>query len=124
MNDNTAKILTELADKFGTTVAHLWGVLVRQAYISAIGDVLLSLALLVVTVIWYRIVRRHTTRVDNGYGFKRADWDDEMGVALAWILCGFFLGATIIAGVLAVQSVVTAIFNPEYYALSQIFSGK
>jgi len=44
MNEDTIKLIRDLAEKFGTTSEHLWAVMVRQALISSIGEVV-SLAL-------------------------------------------------------------------------------
>ena len=44
MNEATAKLIEELAAKLGTTAEHLWGVLVRQAPISATVSAALTLA--------------------------------------------------------------------------------
>ena len=44
MNDQTVQLLRELAEKFGTTTEHLWGVLIKQAYISGVGDLITSIA--------------------------------------------------------------------------------
>lgn len=35
MNEQTEKLLREIAAKIGTTGEHLWGVLIQQAYIRA-----------------------------------------------------------------------------------------
>ena len=40
MNDQTLELIRDLAEKLGTTTEHLWGVLVTQAYISGVGDVI------------------------------------------------------------------------------------
>lgn len=38
MNEETSKLIRELADKLGTTAEHLWSVLVKQAPISSATD--------------------------------------------------------------------------------------
>lgn len=45
MDERTEKLLRELADKFGTTVDHLWSVLVHQAPINATVDCVAVLSL-------------------------------------------------------------------------------
>ena len=40
MNDQTLELIRDLAEKLGTTTEHLWGVLMTQAFISGIGDVI------------------------------------------------------------------------------------
>jgi len=39
MNDKLQNVLAELAAKFGTSVDHLWGVMLKQAVLSGIGSI-------------------------------------------------------------------------------------
>jgi len=46
MNENTAKLIEQLAQKLGTTSEYLWGVLLKQASISATVTLLKTIAIL------------------------------------------------------------------------------
>lgn len=48
MNDNTRQLLEQLAVKLGTTVEHLWGVLIRQAPVSGLISILGYIAVIAV----------------------------------------------------------------------------
>lgn len=122
IDDKTAELIKSLASKLGTTADHLWGVLVHQAPITATVDVLTSIAFIVVTVIWMRTVAKKTKTppetVDDRY--PRAEWDDDVAVFFSWlsvailtVLCAVFVSV-------ALQEAATALFNPEYWAMSQL----
>ncbi len=118
MNDKLQNILADLAEKFGTTVDHLWTIMVRQAMISGIMDIINILFILGVTVvyskflIWY--LRNQKDLDDNEfmYGFL---------CPLVMILGG--VGTIMLIGVgltANIYDLITAFGNPEYWALHQI----
>ena len=113
MDDKTLEALTALAHKLGTTAEYLWGVLVKQAPISGVLDLAVIAAWAAACVWLVRLVRRKTAGDDPA-------WDDETGRVFAWI--GTWLACILAAviGSLSVAGAVTAIVNPEYWALRQI----
>jgi hypothetical protein len=107
MNELTP-FLETLAAKLGTTTQYLWGVLVKQAAISGVADCFWAVFFLVVSILsaW---AARWLIKNDSG----------EDGLVL---FCG---AAAIIAFVIAGANVyfaVTALVNPEYWALKEILS--
>lgn len=108
MNEQTGKLIRELADRLGTTAEHIWGVLVRQALISGITNLIVCAAWCVFIAWGYRLLRR-----------KTKGWETE-GLALAWSLwCIVAISMIIIAGC-SLESIVAALINPEYWALKQV----
>ena len=117
MNEQTDKLIRDLAEKLGTTTEHLWRVLVKQAPISAIT----KLGLLVVVAIgilglvkafWFSFQK-----------FKKADYGCEEG----WVGCCVACVVLIIAGLVFTLMALTDLdlilagfFNPEYWAFKQI----
>jgi len=61
MSEELNKQLAELANKLGVSVEHLWGVLIKQAYIdgiSSLATVLVCLLLVIVIVYAFLYFRR------------------------------------------------------------------
>lgn len=54
MNEQVLALLTQLAEKLGTTVEHLWSVLVKQAFISTTVNLLIYSLLLILGFVLYR----------------------------------------------------------------------
>jgi len=108
MDDKTQELIKNLADKLGTTAEHLWGVLVKQAPISAATDV----AVFVVAIVLWSIAYKRLVK-----------WEPEGDGMLkdaAWF--GFWVVTVIIGVALACDAVaiVSAFVNPEYWALRQL----
>lgn len=112
MNENTEKLIRELADKLGTTAEHLWEILIRQAPISALTDTIvfgLSIAILPFAC-W--LLLKFMEKLD-----------EEFHYFIAVILTGTASVACLIViiGYIMTLSVTIAGFaNPEYWALKQI----
>jgi hypothetical protein len=104
-------LIRELAEKFGTTVEHLWGVLVRQAIIMGVSDCFF-IGLLMVAMLWsYKFIQNKYDDIEWGVG--RSELLIVWGIAM--------IVSTFLIGVLG-TSAVTALLNPEYWALNQLFS--
>lgn len=109
MNEQTQKLIEQLASKLGVTVEHLWGVLIHQAPISS-GIWALEVVLGIIT---------------GGVMLKKSitllKQDDEDGLAIG-LVCGgvvLVLFAVIFMAVYSDQ-IMAGFFNPEYWALRQI----
>ena len=115
MNAQATEILTVLAEKLRTPIEHLWDVLVAQAKVDACTTIFTLLFLYAVAgaLAW-------ASRLCFA-NFDRIQRDDmEPLAAMAW--GGFFLAVCValVYTVAAVPDVVTALTNPEYWALKQI----
>jgi len=111
MDEKTEKLVRELADKLGTTTEHLWGVLIKQAPISASVDLAMSFIIVIITVVLFNMMKRVTEDADDKL-------DPE--VFFGWMGFGmFFIIATLIFSS-SPEMVVAGFFNPEYWALKQI----
>ena len=111
-------LLEKLADKLGTTVEKLWGAMIKQAPISAAIELVTSIFLIVASIIIIRFVQKKTTELINEY---HAAWEEE-GAFLAWVATGILVIMTLYAVMFAFSNIVTALLNPEYWALSKIIS--
>lgn len=121
MNEQTEKLIRELADKLGTTAEHLWGVLIRQAGISGTINLLVCAAWCALLVWGYKLVRRKTTVPPESEKDKypHAEWEDE-GMAIAWAIWGIGTVITALTVGCNLEYIIGALANPEYWALKQI----
>ena len=112
MNDKALELLNRLAEKFGTTVEHLWGVLIKQAPISAVSEMVMTLIFAIVWMWTIRFVHIKTTASEEPW--------DEMETTLAWGMVVSFGLILMINIYCTVTSSLTAFLNPEYWALKQL----
>lgn len=115
MNEQTEKLIRELAEKLGTTVDHLWGVLVRQAPIDGCASIISWLFIAALIAGMFFFVR---------YGFRRAETCVGGGWAIASVMMAFVAAILAIALVVIVctdlSTTIAAFKNPEYWALKQL----
>jgi hypothetical protein len=121
MNDKTLELLTRLADKFGTTVDHLWGVLVKQASLEAVTEILLAIAVVALWLWAFRFVTAKTktpaeTPEDR---YPHAEWRNEVAF-VAWLIVAVGLLIALVQVSIATTTGITALLNPEYWALKQL----
>ena len=119
--ENYAEILQALADKFGTTVEHLWGVLIKQAAISATVDIVILIILASMFILCFLFVQKKTMKPIQVYGesYKNAEWREENAFA-AWLILGIFGLIVLLYGFDSIRGIIAGIFNPEYWALNKI----
>jgi heme/copper-type cytochrome/quinol oxidase subunit 2 len=116
MDDKTLQaLLTALAQNLGTTVEHLWGVILWQVRVTAITEIVLFLLAVVACCLWYRIVRRKTTEDPE----TRKEWDD-CGGELAWVSVPVSWLALFLVLCFKSSWWIAAFFNPEYAALRDL----
>jgi len=117
MTEKTELLLQQLADKLGVTIDHLWTVMINQAKY----DVLISSIqmLFMIAFIWttIKLHLRFCKEPKEGYSiyseYDEAAWLPMMFAGItSMILLIFFLNGF--------NDFITAIFNPEYWALTRI----
>ena len=97
------ELLVKFAEKLGTTVEHLWGVLIAQAPIKATVNTLwFAVAYGALALLW-----RATSRLDE---------HDEPRFVSRMAVIG---GAALVTLILATEAsnIVSAFVNPEFWAL-------
>lgn len=120
MNDKTLDLLTRLADKFGTTVEHLWGVLIKQAAITAVAEIVMAMVMVAAWVWMFRFVRGKTTeKPETNDRYAQAEWEQD-GALIAWIVVSIAALITCLQIYEALTTGATALLNPEYWALKQV----
>ncbi len=113
MNEQTEKMIRELAEKLGTTTEHLWGVLLAQAPVAGVWSAMAAMGYVIgavlVTIIAYKVVRHL--------------WEVEREEVLAWftgVVCLIWFVICCIGFSSYIYDAVTAFYNPEYWALQNI----
>ncbi len=108
-------VLGILAERFGSTVEHLWSLMIRQAYIEGITMLLFIVALTFVT---FRAFKWFTT-VATVHPDTHSMTESDTGITVVGGFCLWFLW---LAAAINFTSMLTALINPEFYALKQVFS--
>ena len=123
MDEKTLLALTALAQKLGTTAEYLWGVLIKQAAVTGVTNIIEMSVWLAIAIAWGVLTYRKTRKVlpegAGPYSCASAEWEEEAAF-FAW-LGAFLLAVTAaIVACVGVSDSVAAFLNPEYWALKQI----
>ena len=109
--EQMAKTLELLAAKLGTTTEYLWGVMLKQAPISAIMDFAQYLLLILACVFWFVAVKIIKVKVKSG-------WDERLYL---WVIVtAALLVLLLIVAFFRFPTTFYALIHPEYWALDQI----
>lgn len=121
MNEETLQAVTALAQKLGTTTEYLWSVLIQQAYLEAglsfIQLIVWSICTFFIIKIVYR--KTKTPKETKEELYPKAEWTEEGAVA-AWLVTGCVTVVAFLVVGIEFNNLITALFNPEYWALKQI----
>ena len=109
---NVEKTLQILAERFGTTVEHLWSVAVRQTYVDAATGVLLILAVSVTSYFALRWCKKAFEEDGSYVGDKR------MFASLIACIVLIILAGVVLSNI----GNLLQIFNPEFYAVKLLLS--
>jgi hypothetical protein len=108
MTDQELLLLTQLATKLGTTVEFLWAVLLKQAMVSGIKSII------AIVLMWSIVISSVVFLVKKKF-------EDESPEAIIGAILTCALGlVSILVLLLEGGSAITALFNPEYWALNHI----
>lgn len=122
MNEQTAKLIEQLAQKLGTTTEYLWSVLLKQAQIQAMVTLFQFLLIAIFGYVLLKIHKSLSVKKDyNGYnetGYSH--YEEKVGIPMVvgvvifafLAICAFF----------CIEDVFNGFFNPEYWALSKVLS--
>lgn len=114
MNNEIVNALETLAAKLGTTSEYLWSILLKQAPISAITDLIQYGLLILACVIWSKKMKNTIPKILNK-GLNENHW--------AWVVAiSIMLGIFIIVAFFSIPNTIYALVNPEYWALDRLLS--
>ena len=120
MNEELNKQLAGLASKLGVSVEHLWGVLVRQAYIdgiSSLATILVCILLGAGVICGFLYVRRKFKNTPN------QEWTQPFGLLtepFGFVILGIVLLVIIMVASDNLYWVISDFLNPEFYALRHL----
>jgi len=117
--ENLTDLLETLATKLGTTTEYLWGVLIRQASINAMINLVYFVFVLLAGVGLYMLHKKFSKEDDDGDSIY-SDSDEAIPtimviVTIIWIIMFF-------VGFFSLGSVFYGFFNPEYWALEKVLN--
>lgn len=122
MNDQTAKLLEQLAQKLGTTTEYLWSILLKQAPIDATVTLLQTIFILFVGWGIFKVHKRLLKKPAN------QDYDDsyyekyDLGAMVPMVIVTIGWGIMAIICFCCFGSIISGYLNPEYWALKEILS--
>ena len=112
MMNELAPVIEKIAESLGTTAGELWAVLLVQAPISAVTDIIQYAALIACIVFWPTYVKGKCADIKDG------TIEDEN---MAWIVIGWvILTVFAIAMFFSFPMTIAKLLNPEYWAFMEI----
>jgi hypothetical protein len=118
--EEMSKLLSQLADKLGTTTEYLWGVLIKQAPIDAITTLFQMLLVLLFGIGLWK-VHRWLSKSEDDSDCSRYEEYEELAIAPMVIATIVFVILSIVC-FFCITDVVNGFLNPEYWALDKILS--
>ena len=109
-------LLEKLADQLGTNVQYLWGVLIKQAYISFITGTILIFAMVGAWIVWFKTLKWMEKQK------KEEKYFEEDTYTVILVVSGLILLATSFFLASFLNIYLASILNPEYWALNKILS--
>lgn len=118
MNQQLSKLLEKLATKLGTTTEYLWGVLLRQARISATITLFYLILFTTIGIILFKLHRKFikTDARDHNLYYHQ----EELGVIMA--VAAILWGICFAWSVCSLPNIFNGYTNPEYWALKEILN--
>lgn len=114
--ENVGEILDALAVRFGSTGAHLWAVLQRQAYVEVASAAYCVLVVAALIPLGFWFLRRGGAVADN----PKTPADAEVPWYVGGTITLIAGGIVALVAVFQIQSAIAAVMNPEFYALSLV----
>lgn len=117
MSDKTTELLNALAIKLGTTAEHLWGILVKQAFLDGVVSCFQYAALLAAWYVTYRVLKNWNVIFESA-----AKNDLERPLVFVGLVLFPALVIYSVSAFCYLSVFFSAFFNPEYWALHQVLN--
>jgi hypothetical protein len=117
MNDNAVMLLDKIAEKLGVTASYLWAVMLKQAPVYATIQ-LVEYAVTILVIVLVFAYRKSLNKLVRGV----FDSDVDILGVIGCIIFAIVSVAWIIACLASIGDTVTALVNPEYWALDQLLA--
>lgn len=120
MNDNTTKLIEQLAQKMGTTTEYLWGVLLRQAPVNATVTLIQFIFIALFGIFLYKAHIRLSKKDVNEKWGETGYEKYEAGASIPMVILTIIFIVLSIGCFFCIEDIISGYFNPEYWALKQI----
>lgn len=118
MNEQTTKLIEQLAHKLGTTSEYLWGVLLKQAPLSAITDLMYLVIVVIMGIGLYKLHKRFSKETTK-YDVWSYESNGELVIPIIIILAIIWVILLIIC-FCSIDNIIYGFFNPEYWAFKEV----
>lgn len=124
MEQNTAKLIEQLAEKLGTTTEYLWSVLIKQAPIEGWIQIFQTIVICLFGWMLHRLHKKFSAKIVSD---DRWNNDDMYGKYETNLTVPMFLGICVflfcfLVAFFSLPSLFSALFNPEYWALKEVLN--
>lgn len=120
MNEQTTRLIEQLAQKLGTTAEYLWAVLLKQAPISAATDLFYLLMSIIGGII---LIKIHKSLCKKKGEYDTSIYEEHDGWLVPVMIISVIIWAVLfIASISSIGGIVNGFFNPEYWALNKVLS--
>lgn len=109
MNEQTIKLINDLAARLGTTSEMLWSALIKQAFIDSTATIA-QIGILFGSCVWSFKALRAWSKTQDDWGLPE----------IAYSVWGIWAITVVCMTVSAFPLLIAGFFNPEYWALKQI----
>ena len=121
MNEQTTKLIEQLAQKLGTTAEYLWSVLLRQAPIDATIQLVQTIIVLLFGFVWWRIHKHFSKNVKSEHGYMESGYERHEEIAVVpMMIAGVVFAVALLICFANFDNIINGYFNPEYWALESI----
>ena len=115
--ENLTKLLEQLAVKLGTTTEYLWGVLIKQAAITGISNIIFYIITIFSVIGYVKFLLYISPKLD--------EWEYKKESLRMMSCIGIFIWTVInmiiiIVAFVSIEETISAFANPEYWALDNI----
>ncbi len=122
MNEQTTKLIEQLAQKMGTTTEYLWSVLLKQAPIDATITLFQTICVMLFGCILWKIHKR-LLKKDSEDKYSETGYEKhEEGVIIPMLVAVIIFLILFIACFFCFSDIINGYFNPEYWALRRILN--
>jgi phosphotransferase system glucose/maltose/N-acetylglucosamine-specific IIC component len=118
MNEQTTKLIEQLAQKLGTTAEYLWTVLVKQAPISAATDALYFILVIIGGIFLWKL-HKYLSKERGEYKHS-IYYDEEENVTIPMFIAVIIWAILFIVCFSSIGNIINGFFNPEYWALKEV----
>ena len=122
MNEQTLKLIEQLAQKLGTTSEYLWSILLKQAPIEATTLLCQTVFVVIYGIFIWETHKYLSEKVNNGKYIETRYEEYEEKAVLPMAVAVFIFMICFIACFFCFGNIINGYFNPEYWALEKILN--